>query len=42
MNVVDPDQGQSAFNTSRVDNKTANLGSITIDANGNCRGDLRQ
>ncbi|WP_428832338.1 VCBS domain-containing protein, partial [Chromobacterium piscinae] len=35
MNVVDPDQGQSAFNTSRVDNKTANLGSITIDANGN-------
>ncbi|MFB9169273.1 retention module-containing protein, partial [Chromobacterium piscinae] len=35
LNVVDPDQGQSAFNTSRIDNKTANLGSITIDANGN-------
>ncbi|MFB9168307.1 VCBS domain-containing protein, partial [Chromobacterium piscinae] len=35
LNVVDPDQGQSVFNTSRVDNKTTNLGSITIDANGN-------
>ncbi|MEN6080116.1 VCBS domain-containing protein [Chromobacterium piscinae] len=35
MNVADADQGQSVFNTSRVDNKTANLGWITIDANGN-------
>ncbi|WP_430827975.1 VCBS domain-containing protein, partial [Chromobacterium piscinae] len=35
LNVVDPDKGQSVFDTSRVDNKTANLGSITIDANGN-------
>ncbi|WP_430827888.1 VCBS domain-containing protein, partial [Chromobacterium piscinae] len=35
MNVSDVDQGQSVFNTSRIDNKTANLGSITIDANGN-------
>ncbi|MBX9296750.1 retention module-containing protein, partial [Chromobacterium vaccinii] len=35
LNVADADQGQSVFNTSRVDNKTANLGSITIDANGN-------
>ncbi|MEO4010016.1 VCBS domain-containing protein, partial [Chromobacterium piscinae] len=35
MNVADADQGQSVFNTSRVDNKTTNLGSITIDANGN-------
>ncbi|MEO3962299.1 VCBS domain-containing protein, partial [Chromobacterium piscinae] len=33
--MADADQGQSVFNTSRVDNKTANLGSITIDANGN-------
>ncbi|NHQ84493.1 hypothetical protein HA051_23290, partial [Chromobacterium vaccinii] len=29
LNVADADQGQSVFNTSRVDNKTANLGSIT-------------
>ncbi|MCD4502760.1 VCBS domain-containing protein [Chromobacterium piscinae] len=35
LNVADVDQGQSSFDTSRVDNKTANLGSITIDANGN-------
>ncbi|MCD5330649.1 VCBS domain-containing protein, partial [Chromobacterium piscinae] len=35
LNVVDPDKGQSVFDTSRVDNKTANLGTITIDANGN-------
>ncbi|WP_434656539.1 retention module-containing protein [Chromobacterium violaceum] len=35
LNVADPDQGQSSFDTSRVDNKTNNLGSITIDANGN-------
>ncbi|MEO4007718.1 VCBS domain-containing protein, partial [Chromobacterium piscinae] len=35
LNVVDPDKGQSVFDTSRVDNKTTNLGSITIDANGN-------
>ncbi|WP_431732403.1 Ig-like domain-containing protein, partial [Chromobacterium vaccinii] len=35
LNVSDPDQGEAVFNTSRVDNKTANLGSITIDANGN-------
>ncbi|MFA1668174.1 retention module-containing protein, partial [Chromobacterium piscinae] len=35
LNVADPDQGEAVFNTARVDNKTANLGSITIDANGN-------
>ncbi|MEO3954891.1 hypothetical protein ABH309_10530, partial [Chromobacterium piscinae] len=28
LNVADVDQGQSSFDTSRVDNKTANLGSI--------------
>ncbi|MEN3809915.1 VCBS domain-containing protein [Chromobacterium piscinae] len=27
LNVSDVDQGQSVFNTSRIDNKTANLGS---------------
>ncbi|MFA1671217.1 VCBS domain-containing protein, partial [Chromobacterium piscinae] len=35
LNVSDVDQGQAVFNTTRIDNKTANLGSITIDANGN-------
>ncbi|MEO3962297.1 VCBS domain-containing protein, partial [Chromobacterium piscinae] len=35
LNVADADQGQSVFDTSRVDNKTSNLGTITIDANGN-------
>ncbi|MEN3809914.1 VCBS domain-containing protein, partial [Chromobacterium piscinae] len=35
LNVADADQGQSVFNTSRIDNKTANFGSITIDTNGN-------
>ncbi|OQS44940.1 hypothetical protein B0T49_21990, partial [Chromobacterium violaceum] len=35
LNVADADQGQAVFDTARVDNKTANLGSITIDADGN-------
>ncbi|OQS45131.1 hypothetical protein B0T49_19705, partial [Chromobacterium violaceum] len=35
LNVADADQGQASFDTARVDNKTANLGSITIDADGN-------
>ncbi|STB70490.1 retention module-containing protein [Chromobacterium violaceum] len=35
LNVADPDQGEAVFNTARVDNKTNNLGSITIDAAGN-------
>ncbi|MCD4483576.1 VCBS domain-containing protein, partial [Chromobacterium vaccinii] len=35
LNVSDVDQGQSVFDTSRVDNKTTNLGKLTIDANGN-------
>ncbi|KMN99368.1 VCBS domain-containing protein, partial [Chromobacterium violaceum] len=35
LNVSDADQGQAVFDTSRIVNKTANLGSITIDAAGN-------
>ncbi|OVE45539.1 VCBS domain-containing protein, partial [Chromobacterium violaceum] len=35
LDIVDPDKGQAVFDTARVDNKTANLGSITIDADGN-------
>ncbi|MFK7091633.1 VCBS domain-containing protein, partial [Chromobacterium violaceum] len=35
LNVADADQGQAVFDTARIDNKTANLGSITIDAAGN-------
>ncbi|MBP4052123.1 VCBS domain-containing protein, partial [Chromobacterium violaceum] len=35
LNVSDVDQGQAVFDTSRIDNKTANLGKLTIDANGN-------
>ncbi|VEB40033.1 VCBS repeat [Chromobacterium violaceum] len=35
LNVADADQGQASFDTARIDNKTANLGSITIDADGN-------
>ncbi|WP_426715836.1 VCBS domain-containing protein, partial [Chromobacterium violaceum] len=32
LNISDVDQGQAVFNTARIDNKTNNLGSITIDA----------
>ncbi|WP_043619300.1 VCBS domain-containing protein, partial [Chromobacterium violaceum] len=32
LNVADADQGQAVFDTARIDNKTNNLGSITIDA----------
>ncbi|WP_168191849.1 retention module-containing protein [Chromobacterium phragmitis] len=35
LNVVDPDQGQSVFDPTRVDNKATNLGIVTIDASGN-------
>ncbi|MEO2217293.1 retention module-containing protein, partial [Chromobacterium vaccinii] len=35
LNIVDPDQGQAVFNATRVDSQSSNLGSLTIDANGN-------
>uniref|UniRef100_UPI0009E3C00E retention module-containing protein n=1 Tax=Chromobacterium vaccinii TaxID=1108595 RepID=UPI0009E3C00E len=35
LNIVDPDQGQAVFNTTRVDSNAGNLGSLTIDASGN-------
>ncbi|MGC0152959.1 retention module-containing protein, partial [Chromobacterium vaccinii] len=35
LNIVDPDQGQAVFNTTRVDSQAGNLGALTIDANGN-------
>ncbi|WP_168194843.1 retention module-containing protein [Chromobacterium phragmitis] len=35
LNVVDPDQNQSAIDPSRVGSRAGNLGSLTIDAAGN-------